>query len=215
MIRPTSPDTVYSGDSKLSNVWSSKRMIIRRIFCCGRAAATERTTDVGMSALPLSGSAVDAELFAVIGFRFSSLGIVAAVGSPKRSAADRGAEAPPLSATVRYIGCWSRNSQSGFICGKRRNIFWTRSKLGLFRPARMWEIPEGWMPSNSASLLGVRFSFFIKESSFSRIIGNFYKNKLFFFCKQIFVEKCKSKSSVDIVYKCNSNIWLKSLRVFI
>ena len=85
----------------------------------------------------------------------------------------------------RYILSESSSSQSGLIRGNLRRIFCSRSKPGLFRPARIWEIPAGLIPSSSASWLGFNPSFFIKSSNFSLICRIFYKYKYLFFVKQV------------------------------
>ena len=51
----------------------------------------------------------------------------------------------------RYMDPESSSSQSGLILGNRRSIFWRSSKLGLFLPARICEIPAGLISSKSAS----------------------------------------------------------------
>ena len=84
----------------------------------------------------------------------------------------------------RYILSESSSSQSGLIRGNLRRIFCSRSKPGLFRPARIWEIQAGLIPSSSASWLGFNPSFFIKSSNFSLISRIFYKYKYLFFVKQ-------------------------------
>ena len=78
-----------------------------------------------------------------------------------------------------------RSSQSGLIRGNLRRIFCNKSKPGLFRPARIWEIPAGLISSSSASWLGFNPSFFIRSSNFSLISANFYKYKVFSFVKQV------------------------------
>ena len=54
-------------------------------------------------------------------------------------------------AESRYICSESSSNQSGLICGNLRRIFWSKSKPGRLRPARMWEIPAGLISSISAS----------------------------------------------------------------
>lgn len=85
----------------------------------------------------------------------------------------------------RYILSESSSSQSGLIRGNLRRIFCNKSKPGLFRPARIWEIPAGLISSSSASWLGFNPSFFIRSSNFSLISANFYKYKVFSFVKQV------------------------------
>ena len=85
----------------------------------------------------------------------------------------------------RYILSESSSSQSGLIRGNLLRIFCSKSKPGLFRPARIWEIPAGLISSSSASWLGFNPSFFIRSSNFSLISANFYKYKVFSFVKQV------------------------------
>lgn len=113
-------------------------------------------------------------------------------GAGRDDTAGSGAVAA-VSLFSRYIGPWSSSSQSGLTAGKRRRIFCTKSKLGLFRPDKIWDIPDGWIPSSSARRLDVSPSLRIKLSNFSRITDVFTKITLFSFVNKPPLYKCNYK----------------------
>ena len=68
-------------------------------------------------------------------------------------------------------------------------IFTTKSKLGLLRPDKICDNPEGCISSIRASDVALSPLFFSRNSNFAFIINNFYKGIKIIFVKQIFLTK--------------------------
>ena len=85
--------------------------------------------------------------------------------------------------------------QSRLYSGKVSFIFLMNSRLGWFRPERIWDIPEGWMPRREAKSDALRF--------FARMIWailSFIMSRIFSNLTRIIFTKVKIKS-----LHCNKN----------
>jgi len=84
------------------------------------------------------------------------------------------------------IGPVPKTIQSRLYSGKFSLIFLMKSRLGWFRPERIWEMAEGWMPSKAAKSEALRFlalmiwailSFIMSRIFFDFTFIRFYKGK--------------------------------------
>ena len=72
------------------------------------------------------------------------------------------------------IGPVPKTIQSRLYSGKFSLIFLMKSRLGRFRPERIWEIAEGWMPSKAAKSEALRFLALMIWAILSFIMSRFF-----------------------------------------